>query len=265
MIIDSHCHLDKFLHAGTLPAILEKSEEMDVQRMIAVGTEIEDWSIYHTLAKKYPQIAYTVGLHPCHVEEDWESQLMGLSPYFTNEILPVALGEIGLDYFHLPKFPDEAAEAVSRQKQAFSQQLMLADQMDCPIVIHSREAFADTVKMIDEHDVDWNKVVFHCFSYGVDEIKQLNERGARASFTGIITYKSAENVRQAALSQGLDKLMIETDCPYLAPVPERGKQNEPGFLRYIAEYCAQLFEVPYSEFSAKTTANTEKFFGLSAL
>lgn len=264
-IVDSHCHLDSYERAGNLSAVLQRAHDMQVEQLIAIGTELEDWAFNHRMAKTYPYIHYTVGLHPCYVKEDWESHVMALSPYFTNELAPVALGEIGLDYYHLPKFPDEAAESVTRQKEAFRQQLLIADQMDVPIVIHSREAFADTVSILDESDIDWQKVVFHCFSYGVEEIEQIYARGGRASFTGIITYKSAENVRQAALAQGIEKLMIETDCPYLAPVPERGKENEPGFLRYIAEYCAELFGMSYAEFAQQTTANTTNFFALPPL
>lgn len=265
-LIDSHCHLEKFLERGILNEALQNAQDAGVSQMIAVGTSLEDWAKYCELAKRFPkQIAWTVGIHPCDVEEDWRDQAMAISVWFTDEVPPVALGEIGLDHFHLPKFPDEAAEVKRRQGDAFAHQLSIALQMDCPIVVHSRNAFHECVRMIDESGVDWNRVVFHCFSEGPDEVKMLNERGGRASFTGIVTYKSAENVRQAMLAQGIEKLMIETDAPYLAPVPHRGKFCEPAFVRHTAECCADLLGVSLEEFACQTAGNTRAFFGLSEL
>src|SRR5690606_20694187 len=131
-------------------------------------------------------------------------------------------------------------------------QLTLAKQYSCPVVVHSRGAFMETVKMIDTSGVDWSRVVFHCFAEGATEMAELQSRGGRGSFTGIVTYKSAANVREAALAQGLSRLMIETDAPYLTPVPHRGKPNEPAYVRHTAEYCAELFGVSYEELASTT-------------
>ena len=117
--------------------------------------------------------------------------------------------------------------------------------------------------MIDESGVDWNKVIFHCFSEGPEEIRRLRERGGRASFTGIITYGNADNVRQAALAQGMDALMLETDCPYLSPEPHRGKPNEPAHLFHTAKFCAELFETDLEALACRTTRNAEAFYGLN--
>jgi len=116
--------------------------------------------------------------------------------------------------------------------------------------------------MIDASGVDWSRVVFHCFTEGVAEMAELSKRGGFGSFTGIITYKTAENVRAAALAQGLGRLMIETDAPYLTPMPHRGKPNEPAFVRHTAEYCAKLFGVSYEKLAEVTTANAKSFFGI---
>lgn len=262
-LIDSHCHLEKFQQKGTLPEILNNCEEAGIEQLIAVGTHIGDWPTYNKLAKAHlGKIFWTAGIHPCHVEEDWRDQAMAIMPWFTDACPPVALGEIGLDYFHLPKEESAIAEQIARQKAAFRHQLSFAYQLDCPIVIHSRNAFSDCVALIDESGVNWEKVVFHCFSEGPEEIKTLNERGGRGSFTGIITYPSAENVREAALQQGLDRLMIETDAPYLAPVPHRGKPCEPAFTRNTAEYCASLLGVPFETLAQKSYENTQAFYGL---
>lgn len=262
-LIDSHCHLQSFARKGQLNDILARSEQAKVGRMIAVGTSIEDWACYRNLAKAHPhQIYWTVGLHPCHVEEDWRDQGSAIAVWFADDCLPVALGEIGLDHFHLPKSPDEAETVKCRQREAFALQLSIAYQLDCPVIIHSRNAFHECVAMIDDSGVNWEKVVFHCFSECVAEVELLNERGGRASFTGIVTYKNAEKVRQAMLAQGIERLMIETDAPYLAPVPYRGEICEPAYVRHTAEVCAGLFEISIDSFAEQTTANAQEFFGI---
>jgi TatD DNase family protein len=181
------------------------------------------------------------------------------SPYLN----PVALGETGLDRFHLPKdSPAEAEKILGWQKAAFAAQLDLAKKLGCPLVVHSRGAFAECVAMIDASGLDWRRVVFHCFTEGPAEMAELTRRGGFGSFTGVITYKNADAVRAAALAQGLDRLMIETDAPYLTPMPHRGKPNEPAYLRHTAEFCAELFGVSRERLAEVTTANARKFFGI---
>jgi len=232
-----------------------------VATMVTIGTDTDDWSLYRDLALAHPQvIRHSVGLHPCSVGEDWKDRVGQLESFWPG---PVALGEIGLDRFHLPKDnPAQAAVIFEWQRAAFAEQLSLARRQGCPVVIHSRGAFADCVQMIDASGLDWRKVVFHCFTEGPLEMAELNERGGCGSFTGVITYKNAENVRGAALAQGLNRLMVETDAPYLTPMPHRGKPNEPAYLRHTAEFCAGLFGVPYAQLAEITTANAKRFFGL---
>jgi TatD DNase family protein len=206
-------------------------------------------------------VHYAVGLHPCSVGADWERQVAQLPEFWRGGVVPVALGECGLDRFHLPQDQVGAAAVLAQQRAAFAAQLELAKSLGCPLVVHSRGAFAECVRMIDASGVNWRRVVFHCFTENPAEIAELNRRGGQGSFTGIITYKSAENVRQAALAQGLDRLMIETDAPYLTPVPLRGKPNEPAFVRHTAEFCAGLFGVGYEQFAEITTRNARAFYG----
>ena len=175
---------------------------------------------------------------------------------------PVAIGECGLDRFHLPKETEAAERILGWQKAAFEVQLGLAKRLGCALVVHSRGAFAECVAMIDASGVDWTKVVFHCFSEGPGEISELVQRGGRGSFTGILTYKNAENVRQAARVQGLGRLMVETDAPFLAPVPHRGSPNEPAYVRHTAEYAAAMLGVPFEELAEVTTKNAKVFFGI---
>lgn len=262
-LIDSHCHLKGFKDKGELDAVLERARDAGVQRFITVGTSPKDWVPYREMNAAYTgTIDYTVGLHPCYVDADWRDAVSQLSTFFMPPHAPVALGEIGLDYFHLPKDPIQAGELMLHQEAAFRRQLMLADELDCPIIIHSRNAFDDSVRMIDESGVNWTRVVFHCFTYGPEEIAQIQQRGGRASFTGVVTYKNASDIREALRTQGIGQLMLETDCPYLTPEPLRGKPNEPAYLANIATRCAEALALSAKELSARTTANTKAFFNL---
>ena len=263
-LIDTHTHLDSFARNGTLPGALQRAAEAGVEAMITIGTDTDDWTLYRDLAAEHKgRVHYTVGLHPCSVGADWAERVAQLDAFWSGALTPVALGETGLDRFHLPKDPGEAEKIIGWQKAAFAQQLALMKRLDCPLVVHSRGAFAECVAMLDAAGVDWRKVVFHCFTEGPAEMAELTERGGFGSFTGIITYKTAENVRAAALAQGLDRLMIETDAPYLTPVPLRGKPNEPAFVRHTAEFCAkEVFGVSQEELAEATTGNARRFFGL---
>jgi TatD DNase family protein len=263
-LVDTHTHLDAAALGGALPGLLARAREAGVAWMVAVGTAPDDWDLYRDLARDHPDgIRYTVGIHPCSVESHWAQWAAQLSSYWAAPpgSRPVALGECGLDRFHLPQDPAEAERVLSLQKAAFAFQLELARQVGCPLVIHSRGAFRECVDLIDASGVDWARVVFHCFSEGEAEMRELNAKGGRGSITGILTYKNAEAVRAATKAQGLERLMIETDAPFLAPVPHRGKTNEPAFLRHTAEYAAGFLGVSLQELAARTTANARAFYG----
>ncbi len=264
-LVDTHTHLDSVAKAGGLPDLLRRARTAGVESMIAIGTEPADWELYREISRENrDSVRYTVGIHPCSVAEGWEAAVAGIENFWGGGAAdaPVAIGECGLDRFHLPKEPAAAAQALALQKAAFEAHLEIARRLGCAVVIHSRGAFAECVGMIDASGVDWNKVVFHCFAEGEAEVLELAKRGGRASFTGILTYKNADPVRMAAKAQGLGRLMIETDAPFLAPAPLRGKTNEPAFLRHTAEYAAAFFGVPLDELAAVTTANARDFFGL---
>ena len=280
-LIDTHTHLDSFARRGELPAVLDRARAAGLEAMVAIGTDTDDWTLYRDLTREHPGVVhYTVGLHPCNVGADWAGRVEQVEEFWgrasrPDEPLtrtahpedsphPVALGEIGLDRFHLPKDAAEAEKIFAWQRAAFAEQLVRAKRLGCPVVIHSRHAFKECVAMIDASGVDWGRVVFHCFTEGPAEMAELTRRGGYGSFTGVITYKNAEPVRAAALAQGLDRLMIETDAPYLTPMPHRGKPNEPAFLRHTAEFGAGVFGVSYERLAEVTTANARKFYGLSS-
>ena len=262
-LIDTHAHLDRFHRDGSLAAVLSRAREARVDRIITIGTEPEDWALY---AKLVPAlggaVSFTVGLHPCSVEAEWESAVAQIEAYFDREPRPVAIGECGLDRFHLPKDPAEAEKLFAMQRGAFAAQLAIAKRRGLPVVVHSRGAFHECVAMIDASGADWSRVVFHCFSDGEAEMRALMERGGFGSFTGILTYKTAEPIRAACRLQGIDRLMVETDAPYLAPAPNRGKPNEPAWVRHTADCAAAALGVSPDEAAAAATRNAMRFFGL---
>ena len=262
-IIDTHTHLESFQKKGLLSNALDAAMTAGVNRMITVGTDGEDWELYASMAEsRRGTIDYTVGIHPTSVDDDWETLEGGIRAYFELPHPPVAIGEIGLDRFHLPKDPTDAERKLQHQKDAFRKQLEIAKSLALPVVIHSRGAFAECVEEIDRSGVDWSRVVFHCFSEGPGEMQQLIDRGGYGSFTGIITFKNAEGIRDAARLQGIDRLMIETDAPYLSPVPHRGKPNEPAYLRHTADFCEEMFGFNRESFARKTTENACRVYGL---
>src|SRR5471032_127522 len=264
-LIDTHTHLESFARNGTLPAALAHAREAGVEAMITIGTSPDDWMLYRDLAREHAALVrYTVGIHPCSVGADWTDAFAPLEDFWRGETpRPVALGECGLDRFHLPKDAAEAEKIFAWQRAAFAAQLEIARRLACPVVVHSRGAFQECVEMIDASGVAWSRVVFHCFTEGETEMAELTRRGGFGSFTGILTYKNAAAIRAAAKAQGLARLMLETDAPYLTPMPHRGKPNEPAFVRHTAEFAAaEVFGVGYEELAGVTTANARKFFGL---
>ncbi len=262
---DSHCHLEGFRHKGILPDVLRRAREAGVRRLVAIGTDPEDWAVNRELTAKFPgEVFHTVGLHPNYVEDGWEERVAGLGRLFDEMPRPVAVGEIGLDYFRLPKKEAKAAPRKEAQKAAFREQLALAKELEAPVAVHCRSAFADCVEAIDVSGVAWDKVVFHCFADGPEEMAVLLERGGRASFTGIVTFGNAENAQAAAKLQGLDKLMVETDSPYLAPEPVRGQPNEPAYLPHVGACLSRLLGTEEGVLAAATTRNAAEFYGLPA-
>lgn len=265
-VIDCHCHLDEFFRAGELASVLERAESAGVSAFVAVGTNAEDREIYRGLAEAFPgKIFYTAGFHPTELGENFEAEIDALEHFLETAFpRPVAVGEIGLDRHRLTEDAEEAERVMARQRAAFARQLSLAKKFSLPIVVHAREAFRECAEIIDASGADWRTVQFHCFSEDEAEAREVVARGGRVSFTGTLTYKNAGNVRRAALAQGTSRLMLETDCPYLAPAKRRGRRNEPAFLRETLEFAAELFGVPAESLDALTAANTREFFRLPA-
>lgn len=262
-LTDTHAHLDAFQTPQELEAALERAEQAGVTRIITCSAKSADWQSYSALASQYKnKIFWQLGIHPTEIVEGDMQLLEGAKKYLECPAPPVSIGEIGLDFYRFEGTAEDFNKMRSLQEEMFFAQLEIAKEANLPVCVHARSAVKEAIKIIDESGADWHKTVFHCFSGGMSELEEINSRGGRASFTGIITYKNAEQMRSAMLKQGLEKIMFETDSPYLAPAPNRGKPNEPSYIPFIAQKAAELFCISLEEMAAISNKNAREFFGI---
>ena len=241
---DNHCHLSENPEEEIL-----KARKALVAGFINVGTDFETSSEAIEKAKILPDVWATAGVHPHEARKGID----GIEDLLEDSNV-VAVGEAGLDY-HYDHSPRED------QKKVFAQQIELANKSELPLVIHTREAWEDTFKILDSEGLP-KSIVFHCFTGGTIEAKECLERGAYLSFSGIITFKKSESLRDAASECPLDRAMIETDSPYLTPVPFRGKKNEPANVVLVGQELAYLQDKSPEEIALATTQNALDFYGL---
>src|SRR6187551_2129450 len=275
MLIDTHAHLDFPEFANDLEDVLRRAEEAEVRRIITIGTSIESSRRAIDLAEKYSSVYAAIGVHPSYAEEAEEDVITPLRDLAKNPRV-VAIGETGLDYHHLASEKvakedqvqvmtalrsetDEEIEAQirdgaykSKQASLFQQQLDLALELGLNVVIHQRDAWEDTLEIMRPYTGKL-RGVFHCFGGSLDEANEVLDLDHLVSFTGIVTFKNGEAVREVAAQIPLWKFMVETDCPYLAPVPFRGKRSEPAYTRIVAETIAAARTIPLKEVAAATT------------
>jgi TatD DNase family protein len=282
MLIDTHAHLDFPDFAKDLEDVLRRAEQAEVQRIITIGTSIQSSQRAIELAEKYPTVYAAIGVHPSYVEAAEDDVITPLRELAHNPRV-VAIGETGLDYHHLPSSEvakeeqvqvmtalrsetDEEIEAQirdgaykSKQASLFQQQLDLAVELGLNVVIHQRDAWDDTLEVIRSYG---GKVrgVFHCFGGSLEQANEVLGLDHLVSFTGIVTFKNGAAVRQVAAEIPPWKFMVETDCPYLAPVPFRGKRCEPAHTRIVAEAIATARGVSLKEIAETTTETAEEFF-----
>ncbi|MGH9631547.1 MAG: TatD family hydrolase [Bryobacteraceae bacterium] len=249
-LIDSHCHLDDSQFDGDREAAIERALAAGIEKMVAIGTGEgpPDLEAGIRLADRYPDIYATAGIHPQYaskVTADLYTRLRDLAahPKF------VALGEIGLDYYWKP-FDRE------QQQNVFIQQLGIAAEIRKPIVIHCREAWEDTISILRKHWQDTGlPCILHCFTGGPRQAQEALDLGFYLSFAGVVTYSKAVEAQESAKIVPLDRLLVETDAPYLAPVPHRGKRNEPAFVEHTARRIAELRGDDYTSLAAATASN----------
>jgi TatD DNase family protein len=250
-LVDSHCHLDDEKFDGDRDAAIERARAAGVERMMVIGTGDgpPDLEAGIRLADRYPFIYATVGVHPHEATKATPETIDGLAELVCHPKV-LAVGEIGLDY-HYDFSPRDV------QRRIFAEQLELAARAQKPIVIHTREAWEDTLALVREHGLPFGGIM-HCFTGGPGEAEQALERGFHLSFGGIVTFPKAQEVRDAAAITPEDRLLVETDAPYLAPVPYRGKRNEPAFMVETARKLAEIRGETVAHLAWTTTRNFER-------
>ncbi|MGD6874537.1 TatD family hydrolase [Sutcliffiella horikoshii] len=254
MLFDTHVHLNADQYEEDLQEVIDRAQAEKVTNMVVVGFDRKTITRAMELVEKYDFLYAAVGWHPVDAIDMTEDDLAWIEDLASHEKV-VAIGEMGLDY-HWDKSPKEI------QKEVFRKQIQLAKKVKLPIVIHNRDATADVVQILKEEDAKDVGGIMHCFTGSLEVAKECMEMNFYISFGGPVTFKNAKKPKEVVKEIPMEKLLIETDCPYLTPHPYRGKRNEPGYVRLVAEQIAELKELTIEEVAEKTTANAKKLFGI---
>jgi len=254
-LIDTHCHLTFDDLIRDVDGVIARSKAVGVTGWLTVGTDPQQNRKAIELADKFENMYAAVGIHPHDAKDVTAETLAQLKELTLNEKV-VAIGETGLDYHY--NFSPQ-----TDQKRAFAAQLTIAKELNLPVIIHCREAFDETMEILDRFGCGLKGVVFHCFSGSAEQAKIVLDYGFYISFTGVVTFKNAEATRQAAKIVPVDRLMLETDCPYMSPEPMRKQKiNEPALMLHTAEYLAELKGMDLTDFANAVTATSKTFFAL---
>jgi len=253
-LVDSHCHLDQLdltHHSGDLVNALKHADENHVKHMLCVCITLENFPDVLRVAKNYPHISASVGLHPNEIvtHEPTADDLVVLA----QEEKVVAIGETGLDYYR-------STGEIEWQKERFRQHIRAAKKTNKPLIVHSRQAKEDTLKILQEENAQAVGGVLHCFTEDWQMAQAAMDLNFYISFSGIVTFKNALDIQDVAKRMPLNRMLIETDSPYLAPNPFRGKPNEPAYVRYVAEFISQLRGIDVVELAQYTTENFFRLF-----
>lgn len=252
-LVDSHCHLDglnyETLHQD-VSDVLAKAAARDVKFMLAVATTLPGYKAMTTLIGDRPNVAYSCGVHPLNQAEPYDfAELRQLAA----DERVVAMGETGLDYYYQP-------ETREQQQASFREHIRIGRDLNKPVIVHTRDAREDTLAILKEEKVEGCGGVLHCFTEDRETAEKLLDMGFYISFSGIVTFRNAETIREAARYVPLDRMLVETDSPYLAPVPYRGKENQPAYTRDVAEYMAVVKGVTIEQMAEATTQNFSDLF-----
>jgi TatD DNase family protein len=256
-LIDTHVHINFDVFGPELDDVRHRWQEAGVVRLVHSCVEPAEFSGIQALADRFPELFFAVGLHPLDAYK-WTSQTAtDILNRAASDTRVVAIGETGLDFYK--------AENQQQQKEVFEAQLSIANQLDLPVIIHCRDAAVPMRDLLQEF---WSRHapvrgVMHCWGGTPEETQWFLDLGFHISFSGIVTFKSAVQIQESARLVPSDRLLIETDCPFLAPVPKRGKRNEPAFVRYVAECVASLRNVSVDTLAAQTTQNACQLFRLT--
>jgi TatD DNase family protein len=254
-IIDSHCHLDRVdlsAFGGSMEALLTHAKELSVEKFLCVCIDLENFDAVLALAKKYPQIYASVGVHP--VEYNGKDPSVDEILVLAKTDKVIAIGETGLDYFHIEK------DSANWQRARFRRHIEASNISGKPMIIHTRNAKEDTIAILQKEKAQAG--VMHCFSEDWQTAQAALDLGFYISFSGIVTFNSAQDLREVAKKIPLDRLLLETDAPYLTPVPHRGRANSPAYTYYVAEKLAEIRGESISTIAQATTNNFQRLFGV---
>lgn len=251
MFVDTHCHLtllDLSPYDGDIDLAIQAAKDAGVSKMMSISVNLDDHIELSRIATRHPELGYSVGVHPC---EDATVMARATTEYLV-ELAQAekawALGETGLDYFHSTDF-------IAEQKECFARHIQASKIVKKPVVVHTRSAKHDTVDIIRAEGSEHG--ILHCFTEDWEAAKAVLDCGYYISFSGIVSFKNAQDLRDVAKQVPLDRILIETDSPYLAPVPYRGKSNEPKYVPYVAKALSDVYDKPLEEIAFITTQNFE--------
>jgi len=256
MLVDSHCHLDRIdltPFGGGLAGVLDAAAANGVTRLLSVATDLESWPALARSTEPYPQIALSVGVHPS--EDGGRAPTVTELAELGREPRVVAIGETGLDYYY-------GAASADRQRDWFRIHIAVARELGKPLIVHNRDAREDTLRILAEEGAAGVGGVLHCFTEDWAMAERALELNFYISFSGIVTFRNAKSIQDVARRLPAERLLVETDSPYLAPVPHRGKSNHPAWVRHVAECVARLRGETLEQVAAVTTANYLRLFGL---
>jgi TatD DNase family protein len=258
MFVDSHCHIDFPELRQQLPAVLDAMRANAVTHALCISVDLPDWSNVIAIAEAHPNIYATVGVHPDYEDtpEPSVAQLVELSRHPK----VVGIGETGLDYYRIEQFADRSLEW---QRERFSTHIRAAREAHKPLVIHTRSAADDTLRLMRDENAGAAGGVMHCFTESWDVASACLDLGFHISFSGIVTFRNAKELHEVARKVPLERMLIETDSPYLAPVPFRGKLNQPAYVKHVAEGIAALRGIALDEVARRTTENFFRLFGIA--
>ena len=253
-LVDSHCHIPLIEMEGGADAVISAALEAGVGHMLCVSVDIETFPEIKRLADSYPCISASAGVHPNSDREIELSEDILLE--LAEDPSVVAVGETGLDYFR-------SQGDLDWQRQRFRTHIRAARQINKPLIIHNRESGADVIKILTEEGADAVGGVMHCYTDNLETARQAIDLNFYISFSGIVTFRNAQALQDVARQVPLDRMLVETDSPYLAPVPWRGKQNQPAYVRHVADKIAELHEIDVTEVISSTTGNFNSLFSIN--
>ncbi|MDG5789970.1 TatD family hydrolase [Evansella sp. AB-P1] len=255
MLFDTHVHLNADQYENDVEEVIERARKAGVSEMVVVGFDEKTIKKAMELVDSYEFIYAAIGWHPVDAIDLNEEYLQWIRQLSSHEKV-VAIGETGLDY-HWDKSPKEV------QKDAFRKQIQLAKEVKLPIIIHDRDAHQDIVEILKEENAEEVGGIMHCFGGSIEIAKECLKMNFYISFGGPVTFKNAKRPKEVAKEIPLNRLLIETDAPFLAPHPYRGKRNEPEYVKIVAEKLAEIKEISYEELAKSTTENAKKLFGIN--